>query len=114
VDSLIRPGGRARLSLTDGSLAVLGYLFVGVGIYVHHHAVAVPMQRLGHTNRNLIVNHAYELVLENQMLRIFADLQGIERVVGSLRQRDPRNREGNCYRDENSEYYLHGFPVYVL
>jgi len=52
------------------------------------------------------------LIFENQMLRVLADLQGIERVIGGLGPRDHGNCQTEYYGDSDSS--LHGLPVYVL
>jgi hypothetical protein len=74
--------------------------------------VAVPMQRLGDTHRDLIVDYPDKLVFENQVLRILANLQGIEWVIRRLGPRDHGNCQTEHHGDSNSS--LHGLPVYVL
>ena len=73
----------------------------------------MTMQGLGDANRNLIIDHAHELILEEEMLRIFTGFQGIERIVGRLRPREYSGGQTDRDRETNSEYFAHGSPVYL-
>ena len=81
----MRPSPALRV---DGLLAVVGGLLQRVVGEVDHHAVPVAVTGFGGAGGDAVFDHPHELILRNEVLRVGADLEGIERIVGGLRQGD--------------------------
>src|SRR5579883_2824848 len=96
----------------NGLLAVLGGVLVGVVAEIYGHAVAMAVHGLGDAGRDLVVDYADEGILEDELLRILADFQRIERIAGFLRPDEPGRSEAQGKGKADSERGLHGNQVY--
>ena len=77
VDRGFAPESRAFFASSHSLLVGLRG-FIRAGGQVYDDAVPVPVQWLGDTSRNLVIDDAHKLVLKDELLRGSANLQRIE------------------------------------
>lgn len=78
MDRGFAPESGAFFVLSHSLLAFLRGGLIRAGGQGYDDAVAVAMQWLGYTDWNLVIDDAHKLVLEDELLRGSANLQGVE------------------------------------